>query len=189
MIFNSKFDENTQVNFLNHRKKTRKERYKEKSKDARFFPISIGCVSFMHDGNLAFLIRSAVCFGIKEIHVIGSIPEKSELRRLSGSTSDFVDIFSYKNPSEFIEWSNKNNTKIIAAELCEKSSSLRNYKFDHTQKICIFTGHETSGVPGEIIHVSDCVKIDMPGPGFCLNTAQAANIIIYEATKQYLETV
>jgi len=25
----------------------------------------------------------------------------------------------------------------------------------------------------------------MPGVGFCLNTSQAANIILYEATKQY----
>ena len=63
-----------QKNFLAHRKKTRRQRYKEKVKSAQFLPISIGCVNFMHDGNLAFLIRSAACFGIRDIHVIGSIP-------------------------------------------------------------------------------------------------------------------
>jgi len=181
------FDNVDQENFLDHRKKTRKQRYEEKLKSARFLPISLGCVNFMHDGNLAFLIRSAVCFGVKDIHVIGSVPERGDLRRLSGSTCDYINIIQHKKPRTFIEWAKKSNTKIVAAELCKKSSKLRNYKFDYNQNICIFTGHETTGVPGDIIHVSDCVEIEMPGPGFCLNTAQAANIVLYEATKQYLE--
>ena len=187
MLSETNFDNIVQNNFLAHRKKTRKERYKEKLKSAKFLPISIGCVNFMHDGNLAFLIRSAACFGVKDIHVVGSVPDRSELRRLSGTTCDFINLIQHKTPRSFIEWCEKSNTKNVSEELCEKSSQLRNYKFDYSQNVCIFTGHETSGVPGEIVHVSDCVEIDMPGPGFCLNTAQAANIVLYEASKQYLE--
>lgn len=187
MLSETNFDNVVKDNFLLHRKKTRKERYREKLKTAKFLPISIGCVNFMHDGNLAFLIRSAACFGVKDIHVIGSIPDRSDLKRLSGSTCDFINLIQHKSPREFIDWATESCTKIVAAELCEKSSKLRNYKFDYNQNLCIFTGHETSGVPGEIVHVSDCVEIDMPGPGFCLNTAQAANIVLYEASKQYME--
>jgi tRNA G18 (ribose-2'-O)-methylase SpoU len=176
-----------QENFLHPRSLTRKERYEEKIDKAQYLPITMACVNFMHDGNLAFIIRAAVCFGVKELHVIGSVPSRAELRSLSGTTVDFINIIQHSTPRSFIDWSRKNNVKIVAAELCDKSVKLRKYSFDFTQNVCIFTGHETTGVPGEIIHVSDCVEIDMPGPGFCLNTAQAANIVLYEASKQYLE--
>jgi len=169
------------------RSKTRVERYNEKLKKAKKIPISVGCVNFIHDGNLGFLIRAAVCFGAQEIHVVGSVPPRAELHSLSGSTSDLINIIQHNTPRDFIEWCHSKNVKIVAAELCEKSYKLRKYKFNFEQQICIFTGHETSGVPGEIIHHADCVEIDMPGPGFCLNTSQAANIVLYEATKQYLE--
>lgn len=168
-----------------HRNKTRKQRYAEKAKVAKYMPVSIGCVNFSHDGNLAFLIRAASCFGVKDIHVVGSVPSRAAMKKMSGSTYDLVNIIQHKTPNNFIEWCRSNNVKIVAAELCEKSRQLQDYKFDFTQPVCVFTGHETSGVPGDIVHVSDCVEIDMPGPGFCLNTAQAANIVLYEASKQY----
>ena len=169
------------------RSKTRIERYTEKLNQSQKIPISVGCINFTHDGNLAFLIRSAVCFGAQDIHIVGSVPPRSELHPRSGSTYDLINIISHKTPGHFIEWTLKENVKIVAAELCEKSLKLRKYRFNFEQQVCIFTGHETSGVPGEIIHHADCVEIDMPGPGFCLNTSQAANIVLYEATKQYLE--
>ena len=170
-----------------NRRKTRRQRYQEKISESRVIPVSIGCVNFMHDGNLGFLIRAAACFGVKDIHVIGSVPHRSKLKRLSGSTCDFVNLKQHASPREFIEWSTKNNVKIIAAEISDKSTVLRNYKFNFDSRLCIFTGHETTGVPGEIVHVADCVEIEMPGPGFCLNTSQAANIALYEAVRQYLE--
>jgi tRNA G18 (ribose-2'-O)-methylase SpoU len=46
-------------------------------------------------------------------------------------------------------------------------------------------GNEESGIPPEIILNSDVIYVEMPGVGFCLNTAQAANIILYEAVRQY----
>ena len=176
-----------QKNFLAHRKKTRRQRYKEKVKSAQFRPISIGCVNFMHDGNLAFLIRSAACFGIRAIHVIGSIPSRADLRRLSGSTCDFINLVQHKSPNAFNRWTEENNVRVVAAELSDKSRKLRNYRFNFDQELCIFTGHETAGVPVDVTQIADCVEIDMPGPGFCLNTAQAANIVLYEASKQFLE--
>ena len=181
------FDNIVQNNFLSHRSKTRKERYREKLKSAKFLPISIGCVNFMHDGNLAFLIRSAACFGIRDIHVVGSIPSRADLRRLSGSTCDFINLIQHKTPGDFNRWTEENNVRVVAAELCDKSKKLRNYRFNFDQDLCIFTGHETAGVPVDVTQIADCVEIDMPGPGFCLNTAQAANIVLYEASKQFLE--
>jgi len=49
----------------------------------------------------------------------------------------------------------------------------------------LVVGNEQAGIPTEILARSDVVYIEMPGVGYCLNTAQAANIILYEAIKQY----
>ena len=46
-------------------------------------------------------------------------------------------------------------------------------------------GNEQSGIPTEILKNSDKVYIPMPGVGFCLNTSQTANIMLYEAVRQY----
>jgi len=169
-------------------RETRRERYDYKAKTAKFLPMSMGCVNFDCDGNLAYLIRSAACFGIQDLHVIGSVPHRSKLNSLSGSTYDYVNIIQHSSPYSFLKWARENKVKIVSAELTDESQKLRDYSFDFSEHICIFTGHETTGVPIEIIKNSDCVEIDMPGIGFCLNTAQAANILLYESCKQYYHT-
>jgi tRNA(Leu) C34 or U34 (ribose-2'-O)-methylase TrmL len=42
------------------------------------------------------------------------------------------------------------------------------------------------GIPSDILKISTKVFIDMPGVGFCLNTSQAANVFLYEVSKQIL---
>ena len=51
--------------------------------------------------------------------------------------------------------------------------------------MCLVVGHEESGIPIEILRNSEVVNIPMPGVGYCLNTSQAANILLYEAVKQF----
>ena len=77
---------------------------------------------------------------------------------------------------------------IISAELDNEAKNIHSYDFvdaiERYGHICIVVGNETSGIPIEILNNSEKVYIPMPGIGFCLNTSQAANIIIYEAVKQ-----
>lgn len=164
---------------------TRIERYNQKKHLAQRMPVSLACVNFFNDGNLAFIIRAASCFGVNEIHVIGSLPPYIELKRMSGSTVDFVKLKQHASPSDFLRWSRAHDVRLISAELSHRSQSLSNYRFNFSGSTCIVAGNETSGVPEEIMLNSDVVKIDMPGIGFCLNTAQAANIFLYEASKQF----
>jgi tRNA G18 (ribose-2'-O)-methylase SpoU len=164
---------------------TRLERYNAKKTVAKFMPVSIACVNFFNDGNLAFIIRAAACFGVNEVHVIGSNIEYSELKRMSGSTIDFVKLVQHSNPLDFLNWSRLNNVSLVSAELSYRSQSLKDYRFDFSNNVCIVAGNETTGVPEEILQNSDVVKIDMPGIGFCLNTAQTTNIFLYEASRQF----
>tara|TARA_R110000824_G_scaffold32156_6_gene104015 strand:+ start:438 stop:1001 length:564 start_codon:yes stop_codon:yes gene_type:complete len=167
------------------RDKTRKQRYNEKKPNAKTYPISIATINFMHDGNLGYLIRSAACFGAECVHVIGSVPPKGVLNPPSGTLCDYVDIKQYGTPGTFLEYARQNDYQLIAAEINDEASPINGYRFDFSRHICIVLGHEKSGVPTELIRNSDTVFIPMPGIGFCLNTSQAGNIILYEAVKQY----
>ena len=164
---------------------TRRQRYNIKQKDSELLPFSICCVNFEHDGNLGFLIRSAACFGAQTVHVIGSVPTRRQLNPISGSLYDYVKIRQHKNPRQFLDYSENKSLKLVSAEICEGSTDLPSYSFDFSKHVVVVVGNETTGIPVEILKNSDVVHIPMPGPGYCLNTAQAANILLYEATSQY----
>lgn len=167
------------------RNETRRERYDHKLHSSKSYPISLVCINFMHDGNLGYLIRSAGCFGVDCIHVIGSIPERKVLNPLSGSLYDYVQIKRYSSPRSFLDYTKANKIKLVSAEISENSESINSYSFDFSSHMALVVGQEECGVPIEILLNSDIVHIPMPGSGYCLNTSQAANIILYEAIKQY----
>ena len=167
------------------RKETRRQRYDKKLSQAQHFPIEIATVNFHHDVNLAYLVRAAACFGVPTINVIGATPPRRIINQLSGSTLDYVEIRQFSTPSEFMQYKRKNNIKLISVELESNAVPLQEYNFNFSSKICIVAGHETTGIPNEILFNGDVVYIPMPGVGFCLNTSQASNIVLYEAINQY----
>ena len=167
------------------REKTRKERYDNKKSTAKTYPIDLCCVNLKHDGNFAYLIRTAACFGASTIHVIGSTPPRSVLNSLSGSLYDYVEIKKYSSPMAFLDYIRDNEIKLVAAEICEGAKPITSYRFDFRGHTILVVGHEELGVPVELLKNSDKVYIPMPGVGYCLNTSQTANIMLYEAVKQY----
>ena len=170
-----------------HRIQTRRQRYDLKVKTAQRSRISVCAVNFGCDENLGYLIRAAACFGVTTVHVIGNVPERKYLVPVSGSLIDYVTIVQYSNPHSFLEAMRTQNVSIVAAELSEGAISVHDYDFDTMRDICIAVGNEHSGVPAEILHNSDVVYIPMPGVGFCLNTAQTANIMLFEFNRQQYE--
>jgi len=170
---------------MKYRDETRKERYEKKRASAKTYPISIACVNFMHDGNLGYLIRAASCFGAQHLHVIGNVPSRKLLNPPSGGLYDYVEIMQYKDPGEFLLYAKHQCINIVAAEIDQAAVPLHEYVFDFRRPTCIFVGHEQSGVPATVMISSDVVQIPMPGVGYCLNTAQTANILMYEAVRQY----
>ena len=167
------------------RAETRRQRYDIKLQDAKKYPISLCAINFRVDDNLGYLVRSAACFGAERIYVVGYVPERSCIKATSGSLIDYVEIVQFSRPSEFLTHMQIKGTQIVAAELVEGSRSIVNYNFDFDRPLCLVVGNEESGVPSEILRKSEIVYIPMPGVGYCLNTAHAANIMLYETVRQY----
>ena len=167
------------------RNQRRKERYDHNQKHAKTFPISLCTVNFMCDGNLGYLIRSAACFGAECVHVIGNLPSRKDINPASGTLYDYVKIRRYDTPQDFLDYAKSNSIQIISAEIDEIAEPLPSYNFNFDCHITLVVGNEQTGIPVEILKVSEKVYIPMPGIGFCLNTSQAANILLYEAVKAY----
>jgi len=174
---------------MNRRSDTRKQRYDKKLENATKYPISLCAINFRVDDNFGHLVRAAACFGAERIYVIGHLPERSVVKASSGSLIDYVEIVQFSSPYEFLACMEVEGIQIVAAELAEGAKSLSSYSFDFNRPVCLVVGNEEAGVPVDILQRSEVVKIDMPGVGYCLNTAQAANILLYEAVKQYNERV
>ena len=170
---------------MRNRDKTRRERYDKKKQIAETYPISVAAVNFMCDGNLGYILRSAACFGAKCVHVIGAVPERSVLNASSGSLCDYVEIIQHDNPMDFLAHARQNDYKVISAELSEGAESIDSYNFNTDKHVCLVVGNEQTGVPIEILNNSEKIYIPMPGVGYCLNTSQTANILLYEFVKRH----
>ena len=166
------------------RTETRRQRYKAKQKESKNFPVEVACINFKHEPNIAYAIRAAACFGASRVNLIGSGPDSKELRELSGTTSDFIEINNFSNPHDFLTYCRQNNIKIVSAELTDNARNIYDYKYPKDSKVCIVVGNEQTGVPSDILQHSEVVQIPMPGIGYCLNTAQACNIMLFEYAKQ-----
>ena len=169
------------------RVETRRERYDKKLKTAKTYPVSLCAINFRVDDNLGYLVRSAACFGAERLYVVGHVPPRSYLKASSGSLMDYVEIEQFSRPSEFLTHMQLEGIQVVAAELVEGARPLASYNFNFDRPICLVVGNEQIGIPTEILAKSDVVYIEMPGVGYCLNTSQAANILLYETIKQFKE--
>ncbi len=167
------------------RTETRRQRHDNKIKNAKTYPVEICTINFQIEENVAFVVRSASCFGASVVNVIGSLPAHKYLAGRSGTSQDLVKINQFKSPHDFLEYARVNDILLISADLDDEAVSIHDYEFPLNKRICVVVGHETMGIPAEISMNSDKVYIPMPGKNFCLNTSQAANIFLYEIAKKY----
>lgn len=165
---------------------TRLERYARK--ESSVFPISLVTTEFKMECNIGQVIRSAVCFGAKSVHVIGSIPEYRKLKEISASTCLMIDIHKYSTPEEFIDWrrNNAKDSSLVSLELYEGAIPIQNLEISLNKETFIAVGHETLGVAPCVLKNSDhIVYIPLPGKGYCLNTGMTAHVALYELTRKY----
>lgn len=172
------------------RNETRRERYTNKLQSAKKLPIEVCTINFQCEENVAFVLRAAACFGAQAINVIGSLPAHKDLVARSGTLQDMIKINQFANPSAFIKHCKDSKIKLVSAELDDEAVSIHDFDFKNVlndfNAVCVVVGHETLGVPVEILNNSSKVFIDMPGIGFCLNTSQTANVFLYEISKQLI---
>lgn len=168
------------------RTETRRERYQAKQSNAIRMPVALACINLGCDENVGFLARTVACFGGSCLHVVGRVPPHKELMKYSGSTSCMIKIVQHQSPLDFLKYCREKAISIISAELTDASVDLDEMAVDFASQSCIVVGHETAGVPVEILNAStQVVKIPMPGFGYSLNVSQAGNIFLFNVYQRF----
>lgn len=170
--------------------KTRRERQEIRRPNSVTLPVSVCCINFDKEINVAHVMRSMACFGAKDLFVIGNVNAGGKaLRAVSGSVNHCIRPIVFSTPNSWIQYCRERNVRIIALE-CPSDHTFGSRPIHELEpderEICLVVGHETSGVPVEILKAGECHHIDMRGFAPCLNTSQAANIGLYEMSKKFL---
>ncbi len=170
------------------RTQTRRQRYNNKASVARTYPISIVAINFLHEENLAFMLRACVSFGVDEVLLLGSHPPRAEMNRLSGTMFDFANIKYFTQPIELLGYIKSSGRQLVSLELPDDDTPaqpIHDFDFCFDRGVVLVAGNEMTGIPVEILRHSQIAYIPHNGIGFCLNTSQAITIAIYEATRKY----
>ncbi len=151
------------------------------------FPITLLCDNVNKPYNIGSLFRVCDALGLKEIVFCNtkvSIPSK-KIRKTSRSTEKYVPFRHVDNIVDYL-LPLKESHQIIALEITQNSKSLQSFSFNFDKPIVLVIGDENFGVSNRVLEIANTIiHIDMFGNNSSMNVVQAANIAIYEMTKQF----
>ncbi|NOS68038.1 MAG: RNA methyltransferase [Candidatus Peribacteraceae bacterium] len=130
--------------------------------------------------NVGSFFRTGDAFGVEKIYLTGYTgqPPRKEITKTALGAEEFVLWEHAQDPLEIVKKLKKDGWSIIPLELTDNAVDLKD--FTPSEKICLIVGHELSGVPQEILDISDSViKIPMLGKKESLNVAVAAGIALH----------
>lgn len=107
--------------------------------------------------------------------------------KTSRATEKIVNYTIHNNALDVIKTLRHDGYTIISLEITSTSIPLHNYKFSKHNPIALVIGNENFGISNAILLEShEVLHIDMFGHNSSMNAVQAANICLYEITKQLL---
>jgi 23S rRNA (guanosine2251-2'-O)-methyltransferase len=135
--------------------------------------------------NVGSIFRSSDGAGsVEKIYLCGitSPVDNPKLEKTALGSIDFVNSEYYDSTQEALDELEENNIPIFSVELTEDSVDFQN--FEYPKEFAIIFGHEKKGVADDILkRCNNVISIPMRGKKKSLNVANAASIILYEATR------
>ena len=130
--------------------------------------------------NVGSFFRTADAFAVERIYLTGytACPPRKEITKTAIGAEAFVPWEHRSDPLEVVEELERDGWKIVSLEIAPGSVDLSAYQ--PSGDTCLVVGHELSGVPREILDLSDAVvQIPMRGKKESLNVAVAAGIALH----------
>ncbi|MBT8272108.1 MAG: TrmH family RNA methyltransferase, partial [Bacteroidia bacterium] len=127
-------------------------------------------------------------FGVEKLIISGFLPPLGrKAKRASRSTENSVDHEFCENGLARIKDLLQEGYQAISLELTTGSSPIHKTKFNFDRPIALIIGDERHGISDELLELSgQVVHIEMFGQNSSMNVVQAANIALYEITRQQL---
>ncbi|MDP2684438.1 MAG: TrmH family RNA methyltransferase [bacterium] len=135
--------------------------------------------------NVGAMFRTADAFGIDKIFLVGytPAPPKVQIDKVSLGAEKWVPFEVKKDLKKLITKLKKDNVKIIALEIANKSTDIS--KLTYKGNIALIVGNEVEGVSEDILALCDnVVNIPMLGKKESLNVSIAGGIAMYILNKK-----
>ena len=154
----------------------------------REFPIILVSDNISNAPNLGSLFRTSDAFGIQKLILCGEqIHLGRKMAKTSRATEKVVPYELSASAFETIQTLKQQGYYIISLEITEQSSPVHTISFNQDQPIALVIGDENFGIDDRILNTSDAIiHIEMFGRNSSMNVVQAANIALYEITKQLM---
>ncbi|GGZ68064.1 TrmH family RNA methyltransferase [Algibacter mikhailovii] len=152
------------------------------------FPITLVCDNVTNAANIGSLFRIADAFGIEKLVLCGpNITLGRKVAKTSRATEKIVKFDKTESAIEVIKALKTDGHLIISLEITSQSQAIHTFQISQDKPIVLVIGDENFGVSESILKISDhVIHIDMYGRNSSMNVVQAANIALYELTKQLL---
>lgn len=132
---------------------------------------AIGIYNYKTPANVGMLFRSAYVFGANKLFTIGRRYE--ECAADTPKSTRHIEYVHFDSVQEFLDATDGKN--VVSIEMTDRADYLGGYV--HPDNAWYVLGNEVTGVPDEILDVSDNVIIQTAKP-YSLNVAVAGSIVM-----------
>ena len=151
-------------------------------------PVQIGCENIRSAFNLGSFFRTADCFRLAKLHLIGysATPDNPKLQRAALGCETSVPWRHWQSSAEMIAYlrSEDQNLQVIGVETARSATELQDV--DLIGPSLWMFGNEVHGLePTTLALCDELVRIPMYGHKNSLNVASAFSIVAYNARQRW----
>ncbi len=152
------------------------------------FPIVLVSENVTNAPNIGSIFRISDAFGIEKLILCGEhISLGRKMTKTSRSTEKNVVFECNVSSLEVVKSLKNQGYQIICLEITSQSKPIHLFKVYKEKPIALVIGDENFGISESVLNLADCqIHIDMFGENSSMNVVQAANIALYEITKQLI---
>ena len=150
--------------------------------DKNRVPLQVAIENFQNDFNIGTIVRNANAFNVQAVHIIG---RRHWNRRGAMVTDAYMNVFYHKSVTDFTQVMRKENLKIIAIDITDKSKPLSAF---HLPKNAVLVfGGEGPGISRDLLEeADDIVMVEQLGSTRSVNVGVASGIAMYEWSKTHV---
>lgn len=130
--------------------------------------------------NVGAFFRTCDAFAIEKLYLTGYTghPPRKEISKTALGAEETVPWEHHIDPFGVIEQLKQDGWSVVSLELSANAKPVTG--FHPPEKVCLVVGHELTGVPEELLQISDAtVMIPMLGKKESLNVAVATGIALH----------
>lgn len=154
--------------------------------ERKVLPLTLILHNLRSSFNVGSIIRTAECFGVKELIFTGytPLPDHPKVRDTSMQTSDVIKWTHFQSILSVISDFKKAGIKVFALETAEPSIPLCNLTED--LPFAVIVGNEALGIEASILQLCDgIIQIPLAGWKNSLNVGVATALCCYEIFRSY----